>query len=249
MVVIAGAILIRSSCGGHSSDRRPASRLQTVHAGRAHARLHRREDRPRPASRSVEGQVDHTVGGRVSLLHAGDATSAVGGGAIVNGPVQQGLDALPVDKVAGIEGQAQAEAVAHKDAPKFPHVLRAVDVIGRYVKAQGQRHGDEDDSAKGVKYLDGEGDAMALVLIVEHARQGEGRTGRVDVDGVGRSVDEKLEGFFFDYQFLSDGGVVSAAAAVVVVVAAGCGGGRCVLIGRHCRRYVGTGRCHSSGGR
>ena len=157
----------------------------------------------------MKRQVHHPIGAGFPLFHAGNATPSIGGGAIVDGTVQQGLDALPIDKVTGPKGQAQTQNVSHQDRPKFPHVLGAVNVIGRYVEAKRQGHGDEDKSTNGVEYLDGEGDAMALVLIVEHSRQGVGRSGRVDVDGVGRSVHEELEGFFFDYQFFSDGVVVS----------------------------------------
>ena len=157
----------------------------------------------------MKRQIDHPIGTHIALLHAGNATPSVRGGAIVNGTIQQGLDALPIDKVTGPVGQAQTQNVSHQDRPKFPHVLGTVNVIGRYVEAQRQGHGDENKSANGVEYLDWEGDAMTLVLIVEHPRQGVRWSGRVDVDGVGRPVHEELEGIFFDYQFFPDGAVVS----------------------------------------
>lgn len=61
------------------------------------------------------------------------------------------LDALPVHKVAGVEGQAEAEDVAGQDGPEFPWVLRAVDVVGGDAEAYDQRHGDEDKAADGVE--------------------------------------------------------------------------------------------------
>ena len=240
MLIVTTAIFTRSCCYG---GRRFTIHFQTVHAGRADPRphfLYRRKDWHRHSSTAtastsivVEWQIDHRARGTIgALLHTGDATPAVGRGTVVDGPVQQRLDALPVHKVAGVEGQAEAQDVSGQDGPELPQVLGAVDVVGRNVEAQDERDGDEDEAADGVEHLDGEGDAVALVLVVEHPRQGVGWAGRVDVDGVGIAADEQLQRLFFDDQFFADGGVVSVGGA--------CCCGRHVLIGRHRRRRVRT---------
>ena len=162
MIIVATAIFTRSCHGG---GRWFTTHLQTVHAGRADPRphfLYRRKDRHRHSTSTstastsivVEGQIYHRARGTIgSLLHAGDATPAVCRGAVVDGPVQQRLDALPVHEVAGVEGQAEAQDVSGQDGPELPQVLGAVDVVGRNVEAQDERDGDEDEAADGVSEL------------------------------------------------------------------------------------------------
>ena len=143
----------------------------------------------------------------VGVVEAGDAAPAVGGRAVVDRPVQEGLDPAPVREVAAPPRQADGEEVAQDYDGQDPATAR-----GRVQDARGGAEaekvgeGQEDGGPGPVRQPELQSHPLPLVLVVEHPGVRVGRSRRVDVDRVLGPVEELPQHLLVDDQLLADDG-------------------------------------------